>query len=331
MTADLCEEEKTQALSASDDLPLIDATIELPVNELILTGSPRLRGESSDHVHTLAEVDAVLPPILVHRPSMRVIDGVHRVRAALMRGETMIRATLYDGTDDDAFVLAVQLNNSHGLPLSLADRKSAAQRILRAFPERSDRSIAATVGLSHRTVGRIRWCSGGENIQPNTRLGQDGKTHTLTADVGRRRVGELIARNPEASIRQVAQAAGVSVGTAHDVRQRMRRGEDPVPARTSSQPNRVSAKPCGDLATSRLEPDSRALGTLLDILRTDPSLRFTDAGRDLLRRLASQPMEEREWIALADGVPQHCARLIAELAEAIARDWSKFAERVNKA
>jgi hypothetical protein len=40
--------------------------------------TPRLEGENLEHIKTLAEVEASWPPILVHRQTMRVIDGMHR-------------------------------------------------------------------------------------------------------------------------------------------------------------------------------------------------------------------------------------------------------------
>ncbi|MGH8879883.1 MAG: hypothetical protein ACRD0P_21450, partial [Stackebrandtia sp.] len=46
--------------------------------------SPRLDGENSEHTQMLAESSEKLPPILVHRQTMRVIDGVHRLSAALL-------------------------------------------------------------------------------------------------------------------------------------------------------------------------------------------------------------------------------------------------------
>lgn len=296
--------------------------IEVRVDTLVVAGSPRLCGENADHVAALAELGAELPPILVHKDTARVIDGAHRVRAAVLRGDTMIRARYFEGSTRDAFVLAVRMNNSHGLPLSMSDRKAAAARLLEAFPAWSDRSIAEVAGVSHHTVGRIRRCSGGETAQPNTRLGRDGRTHTLTAEDGRRRVGEFIAQHPEASIRRIAAATGVSIGTVHDVRRRLDRGEDPVPRRTA-------AEPCGP---SRPEASGlrRDLGAVIEVLRSDPSLRFSDSGRSLLRRLAAQPSDENEWAVLAEGVPDHCARMIAELADTIARDWLNFARRLNE-
>src|SRR5436190_22914423 len=97
----------------------------IPIGSLLPADSPRLEGERIDHVRALADATVDLPPILVHRPSMRVIDGMHRLRAAQLRGEETVEVQFFDGGEDLVFVAAVQANISHGLPLSLADRQAA--------------------------------------------------------------------------------------------------------------------------------------------------------------------------------------------------------------
>ncbi|MGH3925165.1 MAG: streptomycin biosynthesis regulator, partial [Pseudonocardiaceae bacterium] len=64
-----------------DELP----TVVLSINSLLLDDSPRQDGENGEHVRVLAESEEQLPPIVVHGQSMRVIDGTHRIRAAVMR------------------------------------------------------------------------------------------------------------------------------------------------------------------------------------------------------------------------------------------------------
>ena len=91
------------------------------VNALIAklrpSDSPRLAGQDTDHVRVLSQADS-LPPIIVQRGTMRVIDGMHRLRAAQLRGEKQIAVRFFEGSDDLAFVLAVHANTAHGLPLT---------------------------------------------------------------------------------------------------------------------------------------------------------------------------------------------------------------------
>ena len=75
------------------------ALVTLSIGDLNLSGSPRQGGESDKHIRLLAEAGDDLPPILVHAPTMRIIDGVHRVLAAKMRGEHEIQARLFDGDE----------------------------------------------------------------------------------------------------------------------------------------------------------------------------------------------------------------------------------------
>src|SRR4029078_7378388 len=86
---------------------------------------------------------------------MRVIDGMHRVRAALLNGRTRIDARLLDCDEGAAFVFAVKTNVKHGLPLSPSDRAAAAARIIAIHPHWSDRAVAAATALSDKTISPI--------------------------------------------------------------------------------------------------------------------------------------------------------------------------------
>ncbi len=57
--------------------------VMVAVNSLRMAYSLRLNGESGEHVQVLAGSLGCLPPILVHRPSLQIIDGMHRLRAAV--------------------------------------------------------------------------------------------------------------------------------------------------------------------------------------------------------------------------------------------------------
>lgn len=149
--------------------PDAGADIEwIPIEALVLSHSPRSAGENDEHTRVLAESPDELPPIVVQRGTNRVVDGVHRVRAAQLRGEQTVRARYFDGDDESAFVLAVRLNVRHGLPLSLADRKAAGGRILRERAEWSNRAIASAVGLSPKTIAALREAVGGPAARPGS-------------------------------------------------------------------------------------------------------------------------------------------------------------------
>ncbi|MGC0316434.1 ParB N-terminal domain-containing protein [Kitasatospora acidiphila] len=210
----------------------------IPIDSVLPGESPRFTIEDKAHIARLAETDATLPPILIHRQTMRVIDGLHRLRAAQLKGEDSIAVEYFDGTEEAAYLLSVEANIAHGLPLTVSERKAAAERIVTMHPEMSDRSIARNTGLSAKTVSEIRRRSTGDSGQSDARVGRDGRLRPVNADEGRRRVAKVIRERPDASLREIAQAAGVSVSTAHGVRCRIR-DEEPVQpgaARTGSVP-----------------------------------------------------------------------------------------------
>lgn len=96
-----------------------DREITTVLIALLVPGeSPRLEGQDEEHVARLAEIDAPLPPILVDRRSMQVIDGTHRLMAAILRGRATIEVEFFDGNPADAFLHAVKANVTHGFPLS---------------------------------------------------------------------------------------------------------------------------------------------------------------------------------------------------------------------
>lgn len=295
--------------------------------------SPRLNGVNPQHIQILAESGGSLPPILVHRGTMRVIDGAHRLQAALLKGQKTVEVTFFDGTDDDAFVAAIEANNAHGLPLGLADRQAAAARVLASHPNRSDRWIAAVVGLSVGTVGTIRARAEPNGLNATTRIGRDGRIRPINGANGRKLASKVIAEQPEASLREIARLAGVSVGTARDVRQRIRRGDDPVPAEQAQSAARNL--PAGH---SHAEADTRSPATtsnardsltLLKNLTADPSLRYSQQGRLLLRWLHTVVRGLGKGTDLIDGLPSHCMYPVGQLLRHCASQWLKAADELD--
>lgn len=294
----------------------------VPIATLLPANSPRL-AEVDEHIQVLSETDGELPPILVHRTTLRVIDGMHRLRAAQRRGATTISVCYFDGDEREAFVMSVRLNSAHGLPLTLADRKSAALRIMNYHPEWSDRAIAALVGISDKTVGSIRRREGSSLPQLSTRIGRDNESYPLNTRAGRLRASELFVQNPNATTREVARLAEISATTAKDVRNRLLRGEDPVPPKQREQ--HEAERPLARIPAPRRSPVIE-----LSRLRTDPSLRMSQSGRTLLRWLEALGSDEDEWISIADSVPSHCAPAIAEMARRRADDWQSFATALDR-
>ncbi|WP_328563541.1 ParB N-terminal domain-containing protein [Streptomyces coelicoflavus] len=342
----------------------------VPVEHLLPADSPRTAGENAEHVQALVQSVTVLPPIIVHRASMRVVDGAHRLRAAVERGDDVIQVRFFEGSARDAFLVAVRENTAHGLPLSMRDRLAAARRILRTHPHWSDRAIAELAGLSPKTMGELRRAAPDEGEQPTARLGRDGRIRPVDGSAGRLRAARLVTEEPEASLRDVARRAGISPGTVRDVRARLSRGEGPVPASAHRDLAVATSAPVPPAAPGSAVPDgsrSRATVTdpaapgrsarraaalthqryvvvgktaaaaaptgaaeLLAALGKDPSLRYAEQGRLMLRLLSPGALPARLWDDLDATVPDYSVDSVSRLARASAEALTQFADRLER-
>lgn len=315
------EETSEDFLSLSVARGRIEPAVRIvPMESIRVAETPRLSGQDFEHIRLIAEVETSLPPVIIHRSSMHIIDGIHRFRAAQLRGFTHIAAVYFDGNEIDAFVLAVKANISHGMPLTLADRTAAAERILSSHPHWSDGAIAACTGLATKTVAGVRRRSTRDLPELNSRLGRDGKTRPTDPASGRERAAQLLIEHPESSLREIARAAGVSPATVQNVRARLQRGEAAV------SPQRVRKTIPARTRNERPE----ALAELMHSLRKDPSVRLSESGRVLLRLLSSQPLEGEIWEEIMTNMPPHCTEIVARLAKHHALNWGRLADELAK-
>ncbi|GAA1954826.1 ParB N-terminal domain-containing protein [Amycolatopsis minnesotensis] len=304
-------------------------TTSVLLGRLLSADSPRLSGENPAHTRMLATSGALMPPIVVHRQTMRVIDGTHRLAAAKLRGEEWIEVQFFDGTPEEAFLVAVETNTERGLPLSIAERETAAMRVLASFPQWSDRAIAAKTGLAARTVKRIRDSTTTKDQQTDARIGRDGRVRPLNSVEGRLRASAVISSRPEASLRAVAKEAGISVATAHDVRRRVQRGESPIPdGLAPADAGEPIPRPARPLPTREADPVGAGLDQLWEKISKDPALRFSDSGRALLRWLSFHAITTAELERLMESVPDYGTGAVALLATQCADTWRQFAEKL---
>ncbi|MEW1779702.1 transcriptional regulator [Streptomyces sp. NPDC086777] len=285
--------------------------------------SPRSEGQDQEHIARLAEIEEPLPPILVERRSMRVIDGIHRLFAMLLKGRETIEVEFFDGSTEDAFLHGVKANVTHGLPLSHADRKAAAARIVASHPHLSDRAIARASGLGAKTVAAIRHSADDGPASASVRVGSDGKVRPLNSAEGRLKAAEVLAERPEASLREVARIAGISPATVSDVRKRIAMGELPVAVRTGSADPDLGVR--HNRAPKRIEQVDPA--PVLKKLLRDPALRHNEEGRNLLRLLQQNAIAMSAELTVA--VPPHCRELVVTLARQYAETWNEFARELE--
>lgn len=284
----------------------------LSIDTLLPARSPRLDGHSPDHVQVLAQAQTPLPPILVHRDTMRIVDGTHRVAAARFHGDKTIRARFFDGDEREAFAMAVRSNITHGLPLTHADRVAAATEIVQSYPNWSDRAVAATAGLSAATVAGIRRTMSPDDRAEAKRTGLDGRVRPVDPSAGRERVRQMIRKSPNASLRQLAREAGVSPNTVRRVRRQIEQSETPPEHRASPD----LPKPTVD--------------TALRWLSQDPSVRHTESGRVAVRWFFSRVVRPGEAERVISGLPPHTALILAKVARECASAWDEVASNLTK-
>jgi hypothetical protein len=332
-------------MSNLDPMSMIDQLpdVSLPVGSLVPGFHLRHEGADAAHVRLLADAagSVRLPSILVQKIGSRIIDGIHRVEVAKLRGERNITARIVDCTDEDALVLAVKSNTLHGLPLSRADRISSTKRIRADHPDWSDRAVAGITGSSAKTISSLRNSSTVEAQFDGKRLGRDGKRRPVVPAEGRRRAAEYIHAHPGASLREVARATDVSLGTVHDVRERTRREAGEAAGRPERAVEQVACRPMPPPPPVRPSPvrviqgggagktEQLTWSAISAKLAADPALRYTEGGRAFLGWMAGHSMQADEWREFIDAIPQHWLKAASRIAASMSEEWQQFAERLE--
>ena len=346
-TADIHEASKPDPMNTIEELP----AVSIPISSLVPGFHLRQDGTDATHVRLLADAaaSAQLPSILVQKRGMRIIDGIHRFEVAKLRSEWRISARIVDCTDEEALVLAVKSNTLHGLPLSRLDRISSAKRILATHPDWSDRAVAGITGLSAKSIASIRNSSAADIQYHGKRLGRDGKRRPVLPAEGRHRATEYIRAHPEASLREISRETDVSLGTVHDVRERLRREADhPAPlglAERPAHPAESAPDPAGRPAATVNQasqairsihqgpgtrgPHALAWTAISAKLVGDPSLRYTEGGRAFLRWMAMHATQADEWREFIDAIPQHWLKDVSRIAGGMSEEWRQFAEHLG--
>jgi hypothetical protein len=218
----------------------------------------------------------------------------------------------------------------------------------------SDRAIGQVSGLAAKTIAALRKRSGGEAPQPGARVGRDGRVRPLDSGTGRQRAAELLAQQPDASLRDVARASGISPATALDVRRRLERGESPVPGKPAGhgrQAGSTAESPAADRGARtggdggsaipapplRFEPRpvsqaevSQDPSATVEKLMRDPSLRSNERGKGMLRLLHVNAVGVAQLPDAAAALPPHCVATIVQLAFQYASMWQDFARELDR-
>ncbi|WP_329136468.1 ParB/RepB/Spo0J family partition protein [Streptomyces sp. NBC_01476] len=312
---------------------LSESIFRIPIAMLRDADSPRLEGIDRGHVRSLVATDGKLPPIIVHRPTMKVVDGMHRLHVARLNDQREVEVRYFDGSEREAFLLAVELNMRHGLPLTLSDRKKSAMKILEGFPEWSDRAIGARTGLSGKTVGALRRRAAGRIAQAPVRVGRDGRSRPLHSDKSRRPGAGLPSDQVEGAPSdqlpgRTDSPARANLGVALLPVARARFAPQFVGDDGFAEDVQASGHgilPAVDALGSCTDPDMQ-----LASLKRDPALKYSNDGREMIRWLETH-IVRRTDMGLVLQAPAHQARKIATLARTCAAQWNCIAMRMELA
>lgn len=295
--------------------------VHIPVDKI--GGSQKVRDLDLGHVTNLRMAIGNLPPIVV-RPHKReghyeIIDGSHRLAAHREEGRKSIAAVVTDLGDVEALAAAIHANLEHGKPVTVSERAKAARRLIALDPDRSDRWIAEQCGLSPSTIGKMR-----PPVQSgHLTTGKDGKSYPTPAAAaeGRNKARTIHAENPDLSDRKLAEAAGVSKGTASKVKQEARNGLRVVGGTDADEPE-------GATVEDVLGPPVPKKWVEHDACRrTNEAKKF---GLFMDRRTITSTTSGTEF----DGLIEHCPGELRDIAQRTAElqidYWQQILATLNK-
>jgi hypothetical protein len=189
-----------------------------PVDLAELQPGPSIRPIDEAQVTVLAGVLDRLPPIAVTEDDLKLVDGAHRVEAAVRAGRTHLPAEHLALAPGEVLAERIRRNSSHGLPLNLEERKRAALLLLAEDSARSNAAVGLITGLSTSTVRRLRGCPGHSVNDPDTVIGVDGKRYPRDRAGRREAALEMLRRDPGLSDRAIAGRVGLSPTTVGSLR-----------------------------------------------------------------------------------------------------------------
>jgi ParB-like chromosome segregation protein Spo0J len=194
--------------------------IEVALRELRTDGGTQSRAQiRQDMVDEYASDmlgGATFPPLKVtyDGSSYWLVDGFHRHAAATKIGLTTFRAIVAQGTQRDAILASLKVNNDHGLRRSSEDKRRSVQRLLddAEWASWSNRRIAEEAGVSLDLVNRMRDEQGGstERIVQSA----DGKLRNV-AGISKANAERAEGRRPAPTPVQVEEADEAEEELAH--------------------------------------------------------------------------------------------------------------------
>jgi ParB-like chromosome segregation protein Spo0J len=137
---------------------------------------PLLEGEQFNELVDDIKANGLHEPIAIL--DGQILDGRNRYRACLAVGIEP-RLIPFRGDDPAAYVVSKNLRRRH---LNREQRGELLIKVIAAAPEKSDRQIAKTIGVDHKTIGAAR--AKGEDVgripHVNTRTDTKGRKQPTT-------------------------------------------------------------------------------------------------------------------------------------------------------
>lgn len=175
----------------------MSSTKKFPLDELVLDERCQARADVNhdavQEYRAAYEAGVELPPPGVFMVSGKavVVDGFHRVPAAIAAGKRWLRCEVVgEGTIDEAIWHAAAVNQTHGVRRTNADKRRAVRLALETEigMEQSSRVIAEHVGVGDQLVNTVRaeverqlrdsrTSDAGAVSEPSKRVGKDGKSY----------------------------------------------------------------------------------------------------------------------------------------------------------
>ncbi len=111
-----------------------------------------------------------MPPVTVYESQsgeLYLVDGFHRVAAKEQLRQKTIPAIIEPGELDDAIVAAAKVNLGHNaVRWTNADKRNAAEVLVKRFPKLPTRELGDLAGCSHKLIGNVKRELKGEREAP---------------------------------------------------------------------------------------------------------------------------------------------------------------------
>jgi ParB-like chromosome segregation protein Spo0J len=329
--------------------------VDLPVARI--AAGPKVRKEriDLDHAQRLVPVLDACPPIKVREvgDGYQLVDGQHRLSAAKFGNRPTIRGVVLALSDAEAFVESVKSNHDHGLPLTFAERSTAAARMVELYPDWSDRVIANACAVHESVIAGLRPTARDAQLD-GKRTGADGKRRPATkADQQAKRkvIADVLEKNPDWSLHRVAEFAGASPMTVASVRTEMEQKKSPgvgpggpsvePPDSAGTAPGDDRSEEGADPAPRHLAPvpdrgDEEPTPTVGDYLNwwpqrwaEDVEMQQSNAARDFARLMDRRMFRGPEAEDIAECCPVSRRKHAITAARYMADAWTALADQLE--